>query len=88
MNELMRIARMWGFKVSWEYMMMGAVQACITYSPVRAAWHEMISNPGVYTTEAMAVKHLIQNMSNHIKIVVDEIEIERHNNEQVNARFG
>jgi len=75
-DELMRIARLWGFKVSWEYMMMGAVQACITYSPVRAAWHEMISNPGVYLTEEMAVKHLIQNMSNHIYDVVESIDRE------------
>ena len=72
-DELMRIARLWGFKVSWEYMMMGAVQACITYSPVRAAWHEMISNPGVYLSEEMAAMHLIQNMNNHIYDVVESI---------------
>ena len=76
MEEAQRIARLWGFTLDIEYMMMGAVQACITYSPVRTTWHEMISNPGVYLTEEMAVKHLIQNMSNHIYDVVESIDRE------------
>lgn len=73
MEEAQRIAKLWGFTLDIEYMMMGAVLACITYSPVRAAWYETISNPGVYQSEEMAAMHLIQNMSNHIYNVVKSI---------------
>jgi len=76
MEEAIRIAKSWGFKFSIEYMMMGAVEASITYSPVQTNLHSWPYHPRIYDSEKDAAKSLMHVMSTHVESMVDIIEME------------